>query len=210
MLSIETCEIRMTRPRYFRDDDGVKWKRWSRDEELLRRTPPRSPIRVADQHDEIGIIELFQTMHAEQPYHDLDLPSISAMVRLAVQPGPQRRGIIGVIGERHDLKGGVFLLMEKLWYSKDWQINEYFNFVRPDARKGTHYAQDLIAYAQQCSDQIGLDLFLGVFSTIRTEAKCRLYRRYMPKVGEFYLHVPPNRKPVYERIAGSSFATAAE
>lgn len=166
----------------------------------LRNKPPKAPIRMADEHDELGVIEMCKMIHAEQPYHPLNLGKVSAMIRLAIRPGPERRGILGVIGGRHDLKAGVFLLIDPIWYSDDYQLLEFFNYVKPEYRRMA-FAQDLIAYAKQCSDQIGLDLTVGVFSTIRTEAKCRLYRRWLTKVGEFYLHTPPSRPTIAQRLA---------
>lgn len=176
-------------------------KDFSREHETeLRSRPPRMPIRLADEHDELAILEMCRLMHQEQPYHPLDLGKVAAMIRLAIQPGPERRGILGVIGGRGDLKGAIFLMIEPIWYSTDWQLLEFFNYVRPDYRR-MGFAADLIAYAKRCSDQIGIDLTVGVFSNQRTEAKCRLYRRWLPQMGAFFCYAPPNRKPFIDRLA---------
>ena len=74
-------------------------------------------IRLADEHDEFEIFKLCSLMHSEQPYHPLSWDKIVPMVRLATQKTPERRGIIGCIGERHDLKAAIFLLLEPIWYS---------------------------------------------------------------------------------------------
>lgn len=175
-------------------------KEFSREHETeLRSTPPRTPIRLADEHDEFGILELCKMMHAEIAFHPLNISKVAAMVRLAIRPGPERRGILGVVGERHDLKAGIFLLIEPIWYSDEWHLVEFFNYVRPEYRR-MGFANDLVAYAKSCSDQINLDLFIGVMNNVRTEAKCRLYRRWIPKAGEFFYYAPPNRKPLAERL----------
>lgn len=175
-------------------------KDFSREHETeLRSTPPKRPIRLADEHDELGILELCKMMHTEQPYHPLNLGKVAAMIRLAIRQSPERRGILGVVGDRHDLKGAVFLLIDPIWYSDDWQLLEFFNYVRPEYRR-FGFAADLIAYAKQCSDQIGLDLTVGVFSNVRTEAKIRLYRRWLPQMGAFFCYAPPNRKPFIDRL----------
>lgn len=177
-------------------------KEFSREHETeLRATPPKAPIRMADEHDEMEILAMCQMIHAEQPYHPLNMSKVAAMVRLAIQPGPGRRGIMGVIGPRHDLKGAIFLMIDPIWYSDDWQILEFFNYVKPEYRR-LGFAQDLIAYAKQCSDQLGLDLTVGVFSNVRTEAKCRLYRRWIPKIGEFFCYTPPSRPSLAQRLLG--------
>lgn len=146
-------------------------------------------IRLADEHDEFEIFKLCSMMHSEQPYHPLNWDRVVPMVRLATS---RTRGIIGVVGERHDLRAAIFLLMDQIWYSNDWQLLEFFNYVRPDSRKSS-YARDLIKYAKTCADAVNMDLTVGVFSNIRTSEKCRLYGRLLPKMGEFFSYSPPRR-----------------
>lgn len=162
-------------------------------------TPPQesrdlSHIRLAGTDDEMQIFNLCSLMHAEQPHHPLAWPKVAAMIRLATQ---RTRGIIGVIGEPYDLKAAIFMVIEPIWYSDSFHLLEYFNYVRPDARR-SRYAQDLLAYGKRCADDLGIDFTCGVFSNIRTEAKCRLYRRVMPKMGEFFCHRP--RKQTMELV----------
>jgi hypothetical protein len=156
--------------------------------------PPREPtdlshIRLAGEGDEMQIFNLCSLMHAEIALHPLNWPKVSAMVRLATQ---RTRGIIGVIGEPHDLKAAIFMVIEPIWYSENFHLMEYFNYVRPDARRST-YAIDLLAFGKRCADDLGIDFTCGVVSTERTEAKCKLYRRSMPKVGEFFRYHPQPR-----------------
>jgi GNAT superfamily N-acetyltransferase len=154
-----------------------------------------SEIRLADIHDEFEIFKLCSMMHAEQPYHPLDWDKVIPMIRLATT---RERGIIGVVGDRYDLKAAIFLLLEPIWYSSDWQLLEFFNYVRPDARR-SNIAKELIAYARSCADRLGVDFTCGVFSNIRTEAKCRLYRRMLPKMGEFFCYSPAPRIAAMEQ-----------
>lgn len=130
-------------------------------------------IRLADERDEPEIWKLCQAMHAEQGEHPLDWSRITPAVRMATR---HERGIIGVIGEPGDLKGGVFMVLDQVWYSQDWVLREWFNFVKPEARKST-YGKDLIAYAKSTADAVGVELIMGVFSSKQTEAKVRLYKR---------------------------------
>lgn len=166
----------------------------------------QSPIRLADEDDEFEIFKLCSMMHAEQPYHPISWNKIVPMVRLATR---RQRGIIGVIGERHDLKAGIFLLLDPIWYSDDWQLLEFFNYVRPDARH-SRYAGDMIRYAKRCADELGVDLTIGVFSNIRTAEKCRLYGRLVPKMGEFFCYSPPQRIAAMEEARREVAAIAAE
>jgi hypothetical protein len=153
--------------------------------------PPKAPtdlshIRLAGEADEMQIFSLFSLMYAEVAQHALSWPKVAAMIRLATQ---RTRGIVGVIGEPHDLKAAIFMVIEPVWYSDEFFLQEYFNYVRPDARRST-YATDLLCYGKRCAEELGIDFFCGVYSTVRTEAKCRLYRRVMPKMGEFYRYRP--------------------
>jgi hypothetical protein len=153
-------------------------------------------IRLADEHDEFEIFKLCSLMHSEQPYHPLSWDRIVPMIRLATS---RTRGIIGVVGERHDLKAAIFLVLDQIWYSDEWQLLELFNYVREDARKST-FAKDLIVYAKQCADRLNLDLTVGVYSTIRTQAKIRLYSRMIPQVGAFFGYTPPGRPSFEQRL----------
>ena len=146
-------------------------------------------IRLAGVDDEMQIFSLCSLMNAEVGLHQLNWPKVAAMVRLATQ---RIRGIVGVIGEPHDLRAAIFMVIEPIWYSDSFSLMEYFTYVRPDARRST-YAIDLLAYGKRCADDLGIDFVAGVFSTSRTEAKCKLYRRVMPKVGEFYRYHPEPR-----------------
>ena len=173
----------------------------------LRNNAPRVPIRLADEHDELGILDMCQRFHEEQPYHPLNISKVAALVRLAIRSGPERRGILGVIGERHNLKAGIFLLIEPIWYSDDWHLLEFFNYVKPEYRR-LGFAKDLIAYAKSCADQIGIDLTIGVFVNHRTEAKVRLYRRWLPQMGAFFSYAPPNRVEFIKRLKETPSATS--
>ena len=153
--------------------------------------PPKPPkdlshIRLAGEADEMQIFLLFSLMHAEVGIHPLSFPKVATKIRLATQ---RQSGIIGVIGEPHDIKAALLMVIDPVWYSDDFMLQEYFNYVRPDARRST-YAQDLLAYGRYCADALHIPLTCAVTSKPRTEAKCRLYRRMIPKIGEFFQYRP--------------------
>lgn len=154
-------------------------------------------VRLADVGDEEQLFLLVRLMHEESGFHPLDWSKVTERIQLATS---HKAGIIGVIGERHDLKAAIYLNLESPWYSDDWFLQEYFCFVRPDAR-ASYYARDLIAYAKHTADGMGLDLLVGVLSDVRTEGKCRLYRRWLPKVGEYFGYRPERRLMAEVRLA---------
>jgi hypothetical protein len=153
-----------------------------------------TPIRMADERDEIEIFRLCEMMWREEhprKRHPLSWSKVSPMIRMATR---RERGIIGVIGEPGDLKAAVFLLIEPVWFSDTWILCEYFNYVRPDARRST-YAKDLIAFSKSCADALRLDLSIGVLSNSRTEAKVRLYKRMLPYAGAFFYYQQEDATP---------------
>ena len=97
------------------------------------------------------------------------------------------RGFIGVIGPVGALEGCIMLTVGSVWYSDDWTLDEHINFVDPAYRNSNH-AKDLIEYAKNCADRIGIPLVIGVLSTERTAAKVRLYGRYLTPAGAFFVN----------------------
>ncbi len=154
-------------------------------------------IRLADERDEPDILALCKLMHDEQHPYPLSWDKIVSNIRKATR---HERGIIGLIGERGTglPRGAVFLLIDQPWYSESWILLEYFNYVHPAHRRST-YAHDLIEYSKRCAQDLRIDLTIGVYSTIRTEAKVRLYRRQVACAGAFFIYQPPNR--YYDQVA---------
>lgn len=116
---------------------------------------------------------------------------------------PRTRGVMGVIGPVGKLEGLVFLAISSMWYSYDLFIEEFTVFVDPNHRKSDH-AQALIDWMKQQVDEVGLPLVSGVVSNQQTEAKCRLYRRKMPKAGEFFLLFPKGSNMITTLSTASS------
>jgi len=154
-------------------------------------------VRVASVSDEPEIQLLLNQMHAEGGIMPLDMEEASAMFHRSFN---RQGGILGVIGEPGDIKAMIYLLVSRFWYTKHHHLEELFNFVRPDCRKSKEaYAQRLIDFAKQCSDQIGLPLTIGVLTNIRMEGKVRLYQRELGvPAGAWFVHMPPGRGWVNE------------
>lgn len=146
-------------------------------------------VRMARPEDEDSIYALLMLLWKENGLFELT----EAKVREAIRKATERRGgIIGVIEGPNGLEASVGLHLEQLWYSDDWWLVEYWNFVREEYRRSTH-ARRLIEFSKWCADNLGLDLFMGIVTNERTEAKVRLYRRQLPYVGGFFLHRPERR-----------------
>ncbi len=100
-------------------------------------------------------------------------------------------GIVGIIGKPGEqIEGAVLLRVGTLWYTATPALEEKAVFVHPDFRaaKGSR-AKALINFSKKAADSLGLPLLMGVISSDRTEAKCRLYERQFGKpAGVYFLY----------------------
>src|SRR5262249_22035918 len=100
------------------------------------------------------------------------------------------RGVIGVIGDPEHLEGVAFLVIGRLWYSSERHLEEFIVYVDLLHRHSNH-SKALIEWMKEQSRLTGLKLLTGIFSLQpRTEAKVRLYQRYLPKAGAFFCFNP--------------------
>lgn len=132
-------------------------------------------VRIATRQDQDEVMLLLSQMHAEGGIMPLDEMEAKKMFARAFN---REGGILGVVGEPGDIKAMIYVLISRFWYTTQPHLEELFNFVRPDCRKSKEaYAQRLIDFAKNCSDEIGLPLTIGVLTNIRMEGKVRLYQR---------------------------------
>jgi hypothetical protein len=187
-------------------DDGERsW--WDRIELVLVLTAAPvdlSIVRSAKREDRDEIWRLLRLGHAENGMFPLSVPKVDYFLDRVLHPetippldqGP--RGYIGVIGPIGALEAIVFVILGTFWYSDTFHLEECIVFVDPEHRKTAEdprfikagHAQALISWMKNASDTLDITLFTGIVSNVRTEAKCRLYSRSLPKVGEFYLYQP--------------------
>jgi GNAT superfamily N-acetyltransferase len=154
-------------------------------------TPVPSTVRTAVEADRKEIWRLFLQGHKENGLFELAPEKVDWWITRMLQPdsipewdtGP--RGTIGVIGPIGNLEGLVFLTIGGFWYSSTRHLEEMIVYVDPECRKSGH-SKALIEWMKQQSVDTGLPLLTGIISNTRTEAKCRLYGRLLPKVGEFF------------------------
>ena len=168
-----------------------------------------STVREALPEDYYEVWRLIMQGHSEAGIFGLSPQKIEWYVQRMLWPqnihpldtGP--RGVIGVIGSR-PLEGLCMLVISELWYSEEKFLEELLVFVDPEYR-ASHHARALISWMIAQSNFTGIPLVTGIVSRERTEAKCKLYRRMMPKAGEFYVVMPG----VSHITLGSSAPTVA-
>lgn len=168
-----------------------------------------SVVRVALPEDAQEIWRLFLQGHRENGIFTLAPEKVNWFLHRVLNPesipigdtGP--RGVIGVIGPVGSLEGLVFLTIGQYWYSNDLHLEEYIIYTDPEHRK-SHHVQALVQWMKDQVEMTGLPLVTGIISNIRTEAKCRLYRRMLPKIGEFFYVGPKGATMAPGLVAASS------
>lgn len=157
--------------------------------------PVQSVVRTAGPEDAQEIWRLFLQGHNENGIFSFSPRKVEwfmgrALFPHLIPPGDTgTRGVIGVIGPVKALEAIVFVTIGEYWYSDDKHIEEFLVYVDPEYRK-SHHVDALIAWMKLQADQTQLPLISGIVSNHRTEAKCRLYRRMLPKIGEFFHYAP--------------------
>lgn len=155
--------------------------------------PSTSTVRLAGPDDYGEIWRLFLQGHNENGLSTLSPQKVQWFLNRALFPQAiptgdlGTRGVVGVIGPVGALEAVVFVTIGEFWYTDDKHLEEFLVYVDPEYRKSDH-ADALIRWMKQQSDITGLPLLTGIVSNHRTEAKCRLYRRSLPKAGEFFLY----------------------
>jgi hypothetical protein len=102
-----------------------------------------------------------------------------------------QHGLIGCIGKPGGkIEGMVVLQIGTLHYTEEPCIEELVLFCHPDYRnaKGGR-ATKLCEFSKSVADKIGLKLVIGVFSSINTQQKVKLYERVLgPAAGCYWIY----------------------
>lgn len=149
---------------------------------------PELEVRIARESDLDAIMEL-ALMGAKE--NGISSPNPRKMLE-EIYPALQRKGgLMGVIGPKDGKPQGAVLLRIGIpWYTDDEVLEERAIFVHPEFRsaKGGRAAR-LLEFSMKASDELGLPLMIGILSNQRTEAKVRLYKRYLGEpAGAYWLH----------------------
>lgn len=158
-----------------------------------------SIVRPACAVDHAAIWRLFLQCHNENGIFKLAPDKVEFFLQRALYPqgisqndgGP--RGQIVVIGPPGKLEALCFVIIGSFWYSHEYHLEELLVYVDPEYRKSNH-AKEIINWMKKTADDLGIPVLSGIMSNHRTEAKCRLYARQLPKIGEFFLFDPKKDK----------------
>lgn len=149
-----------------------------------------SPVRKAIPADLPELMEMCRALHSENAMFAMDEDKVSDMLKRAFDG---RGAIIGVLGEKGNIQGNIYLSIAQFWYTQEWSLEELYSFVLPEHRKSDN-AKELISFAKRCSLELGIPLVIGVVSNIRTRAKVGLYTRQLSEpVGAYFAFNMPKR-----------------
>lgn len=152
-----------------------------------------SIVRAAVPEDRQEIWRLLLQGHRENGIFELSTDKVNWLLDRVLHPdrilpsdlGP--RGLIGVIGPKNKLDAIAFLIIGSFWYSNDPHLEELIVYVDPECRHSNH-AQEIISWMKRTSDALEIPILTGIISKHRTAAKIRLYDRFLPRIGAFYLY----------------------
>lgn len=148
---------------------------------------PEASVRLADAQDLPQLMQLAQELHAENGQHDFSYHKVRNLLQRGVS---QDYAVLAVIGEPLDIRAMLMLIVDQVYYSEERQIIELWNFVRCDSRR-SDYGKQLLAFAMQYADNLGLDLTIGIVSDESMEAKTRLYERQIGvRAGSVFIYRP--------------------
>ncbi len=169
----------------------------------------RSIVRVAKANDFDEVWRLLMAGHNENALFPLSPEKVRWFVHRMLSPetiAPDDtgvRGVIGVIGQVGHLEGLAFVITGEFWYTTAKHMEELIIYVDPDHRRSNH-AKSLVEWVKSLPETTGLPLLTGILSTTRLEAKCRLYQRILPKIGEFFFVSPKGGNIPPALVAASS------
>lgn len=148
---------------------------------------PEATVRLAALEELPELIQLTQELHAENGQHDLSYLKI----RDAIAKGLMLdNAVMAVIGEKGDIRAMLLLHINTVYYSDEKQIVELWNFVRCDSRR-SNYGKQLLDFAMQYADSLGMHLTIGIMSDESLEAKTRLYERVLGvRSGSVFVYKP--------------------
>lgn len=155
--------------------------------------PNPSVVRRAVPEDHDDLWRLLLMSHRENGLFQMDAKKVEFFIQRALFPqfihpmDTGSRAEIGVIGSTAKLEGMALLTLGNFWYSSEFHLEELIVYVDPECRRSGH-AKALVEWMKSMSDDLGIPLVTGIMSRDRTEAKIRLYDRYLPRVGAIYLH----------------------
>ncbi len=147
-------------------------------------------IRLAEPSDEAALFDLLQALR--QANNSFEFQIDDARIAEHIQMGTRGKGGLHGVIDAPDrpgvLAGSIGIIFDQWWFSSEWGLGQIWLFVRPEYRKGTHYADALVGWAKEKRAALEADagqrirMANAVISEERLEAKLRFWRRHSGKM----------------------------
>ena len=147
--------------------------------------PELPTVRIALPQDEEEVMIMTRRLHAENGTFGYDEKKVRELLRRCFS----REGtIVGVIGEPGHIEASTCLGIADFYYTSDWHLEEYWNFVDVEFRRSKN-ADALIEFGKNCADSMGIPFFTGIITAKQMAGKVRLYRRRLGHpVGAYFIY----------------------
>jgi GNAT superfamily N-acetyltransferase len=145
-------------------------------------------VRPFDQQDLEQVVQLFESMHAESWYKDLDFDPVKIR-DLLLRVSLSRFGMFGQLLCHDDTPVGfLFGALEQHYFGNDWFAADFGLYVAP-AYRGTLMFRRLIRNFEAWAYDVGAsEILMGVSSGISDRRVVRLYEHMGYAKGAYALH----------------------
>jgi hypothetical protein len=138
-----------------------------------------------------GLIATLRLMHGENGLFALTEDKLRRLIVGSFDPANGMT--IGVIGQPDNIEASIGIGLSQVYYSEDWHVGDFWNYVRSDCRK-TDHSKKLVEFAKSFAGRMRMKLITGVVAFHRTDAKIELYRRLVgPMAGALFLYDPESK-----------------
>lgn len=146
-------------------------------------------VRVITPEDEDALMAMCLRLHSENGMMQIS----EQKVRENIYKCFNGEGImIGVIGDPGGpLEASTCLSISTMHYTKDWHLEEFWNFVDKPYRR-SHNAEALIKFGKDTAELMGIPFLTGIITNKQMAGKVRLYKRMLGyPAGAFFIHNAP-------------------
>ncbi len=143
-------------------------------------------VRVALQPDENPLFDLLMSLARDN--NTFDFRVSDARVKETIMMGTHQKGGIHGVIDAPDRPGvlaaSLGMVWDRLWFSDEWGLAQIWLYVRPEYRKGTGYADELVNWSKEIRRDLEtraghrVRMANSVISETRLDAKLRFWRKH--------------------------------
>jgi hypothetical protein len=142
-----------------------------------------SLARIANPEDEGALFELLMALRDVNNSFGFQVDD-AQHIQMGTRGAGGLHGVIDAPDQPGVLAGSIGMVWDRWWFSNDWGLAQIWLFVRPEYRKGTRYADDLVNWAKERRAEMeavsGQPVLMAnaVISEERLDAKLRFWGRH--------------------------------